>query len=136
MTLKELLGMRETIEKLYRRNYANARQTALISRQLNPIRDRYQEHDETLNKYVKENAKNGVQISVQDDGVEMIRATNKYMDALLKEDIDVNLRRALKWKDIDALDNGKQKFSGDELDVLITLGLLLDLDNEEEAEEK
>jgi len=141
MLLRQVDDMRSTIEKLYKRNYTNSRQTAKIVRQLSQLRTKLKELDEIRSNYIVENAKNGRNFDPETEGPKL-KAASKYMDSLLKEELDWEGKPAITFDDIQKLEDkwkdkdddsfedreGKEgkRFSGDEIDVLIRLGLLLE----------
>ena len=122
MKLKKLVGLAGPIDKLYKKTYKNARQTAGIARQLNVVKDRFAEFEEIRNNFLAEESPDGEAIVKKDDPA-LYRKAQEFMKSLLDEEIELASKEMIDYEDLDKL---KEPLTAEEINALLTLGLLQD----------
>ena len=123
ITYKQIVKLSPATEKIYRRNYKNSRQTAKVARILNQVKAAEDEFEQVRNKWVEENAPDTQTIDPKKDP-ELARAANDYMRSLLAETVEIESSPAVKYEDLDKFEKKDQPLAADEMDALITFGLL------------
>ena len=132
-TTRKLIDMSQTVDKLYKRTYKNARQTAKVARILNQVRARYDEFEQIRKKWTDENAPESGEIK-RTESPKLFREAEKFMESLLSEEAEIETTDVIMFDDIDEMCNGKDKgdkkgkeeLTAAEIDCLITLGILKD----------
>ena len=138
---RKLIDMSQTVDKLYKRTYKNARQTAKVARALNQVRARYDEFEQIRKKWTDENAPESGEIK-RAENPKLFNEAEKFMASLLSEEAEIETTDVITFDDIDEMCNGggdkrstdsaggkgkpKDEFTAAEIDCLVTLGMLKD----------
>ena len=123
MKLRKLVDLAGAIDKLYKRTYKNARQTAGIARRLNSVKERFAEFEEIRNNFLVERSPNGEAIMKKDDPA-LYQEAQEFMKSLLDDEVElVAGKEMIDYEDLDKL---KEPLTAEEINALLTLGLLKD----------
>ena len=129
VTFNQLLQMRQTLTQIRNRNWKHARQTAAVVRECRPIFRRFEEFDAIAAQYMAEHSPTGQGFTDADFEnpamVGRIKAANMYLDSLKDDELELEIKPVLTYEDIDAQIKSKAgEVSGEEMDVLLELGLI------------